>query len=98
MQQDGGDVSHELRVLSRVLRAAVEVLEAELVEGDAPDSDPTGEGEAANDPPRAAARAKRRKGVRPAYRPQGPVDEVSARRADEALKRAGLVPASPRRK
>ena len=62
--------------------------ESNLSAGSGPANDATVEGRP----------GKRRKGTRPVYRPQGPVDEVTARRADEVLKRAGLLPATPRRK
>ena len=98
-------MSRELRVLRNVLRAAVGVLEAELVEdapessdGDSPESGPGDSPQPANDDAAGAPRGKRRNGVRPVYRPQGPVDQVNARRADAALKRAGLFPVPPRRK
>jgi hypothetical protein len=98
-------MSHNLHALSLILRAAVLVLDAELVEdapvqsdGDAPESGPSNSSGPANDQDASEPQSKRRKGVRPAYRPQGPVDEVNARRADEALKRAGLLPVPPRRK
>lgn len=98
-------MSRELRVWRKVLRAAVDVLDAELDEdapeqfdGASPESSTRTRQEPANDLAAREPTGKRRKGVRPVYRPQGPVDEVSARRADEALKRAGLPRVPPRRK
>jgi hypothetical protein len=91
--------------LSMLLRAAVLLLESEegedasmQSESASPESEPsTGSGPApdaaAGEPP-----GRRRKSTRPMYRPQGPVDEVSARRADEALKQLGLLPVTPKRK
>lgn len=91
--------------LSMLLRAAALLLESEAgedapvqSEGASPESDPSTGSGPANDPAAGGPPGKRRKGTRAVYRPQGPVDEVSARRADTALKRAGMIPVTPRRK
>ena len=91
--------------LSMLLKAAVLLLESEEGDGASLQSESassesgpsTGSGPA-DDPTASDPPGRRRKGTRAAYRPQGPVDEVSARRADEALKRAGLLPISPKKK
>jgi hypothetical protein len=67
-------------------------------EGDAPESGPSTDSGPAKDPAAGGPPGKRRKGTRTVYSPQGPVDEVSARRADAALKRAGMFPVTPRKK
>ena len=81
--------------LVKAFRAMADVLESELRE-QAPasvrSSPPAND--AATTGPRTPnlGEPKRRQGVRPVYRPQGPIDEVSTKRADEALKRRGLLP------
>ena len=85
-------MSRELsaRTVTRALRAAADVIEADA------DADE----EVAMQPDQdldLPASGKRRKAVRPAYRPTGPVDELSARRADTALTRAGILPGMPKR-
>jgi hypothetical protein len=81
--------------LVKAFRAMADVLEAELREQEPasvrlapPANDSVVTGPAAPRP----GEPKRRQGVRPVYRPQGPIDEVSAKRAEEALKRRGLLP------
>lgn len=90
--------------LTMLLHAAALLAEAELVEdelvrseGASPESGSSIGSGPANDPPAGGPPGKRRKGARGVHRPQGPVDEVSARRADEVLKRAGLLPVTPRK-
>jgi len=80
--------------LIKAIRAMADTLEAELGEQE---SVRAPEPRASNDPGEAPAEgSKKRRGARPVYRPQGPVDELSAKRAEEALKRRGLLP-GPRR-
>ena len=97
-------MSHKV-ALSMLLRAAVLLLESEegedasvQSESDSPESGPSTGSGPPNDPAAGEPPGRRRKGARTVYRPQGPVDEVSARRADEALKRAGMFPVTPRKK
>ena len=97
-------MSHKL-ALSMLLRAAVLLLESEegedapvQSESTSPESGASAGSGPANDPSADGSPGKRRKGTRDAYRPQGPVDEVSARRAEQALKRAGVLPVTPRKK
>ncbi len=91
--------------LTMLLHAAALLAEAELVEDELVRSEGASSESGSsigsgppNDPPAGGPPGKRRKGTRAVYRPQGPVDEVSARRADAALKRAGMIPVTPRRK
>jgi len=92
--------------LSMLMQAAALLAEAELVEDErvksesvSPESGPSTGSGPANDPPAAGGPpGKRRKGTRAVYRPQGPVDEVSARRAEQALKRVGQFPVTPPKK
>lgn len=97
--------------LSMILRAAALLLESEYEEesmtseGSSADSGPSDSGPPksrastgggpTNDPAADGPHGKRRKGQRIVYRPQGSVDEVSARRAEEVLKQRGLVPTTP---
>ncbi len=94
-------MSHKL-ALSMILKAAALLLESECTEemplqseGASPESAPSPGSGPANDPAAGGPPGKRRKGARIVYCPQGPVDDVSARRADAALKRAGLLPVNP---
>ncbi len=73
--------SKYLRALINAHRAFADTLEAEL----------------ANDvevpaPPPSPAPSRPRKPVRAPYRPSGPVSEVDAQRADDALRRANIFP------
>ena len=82
--------------LVKAIRAMADVLESELREQAPASVRPT---PAANDSVDTSPGApnpsepKRRQGMRPVYRPQGPIDELSTKRADDALKRRGLLPA-----
>jgi hypothetical protein len=101
---EAGDGMKRKLALTMLLQAAALLAEAELVEdglvrseGASPESGSSIGSGPANDPPAGGPPGKRRKGARGVHRPQGPVDEVSARRADEVLKRAGLLPVTPRK-
>lgn len=79
--------------LVKAFRAMADVLETELQEQEPTSSLLTsGDNDTeVNKPERSPGEPKRR-AERPTYRPQGPVDELSVKRADEALKRRGLLP------
>ena len=101
---EAGDGMKRKLALTMLLQAAALLAEAELVEdglvrseGASPESGSSIGSGPANDPPAGGPPGKRRKGARGVHRPEGPVDEVSARRADEVLKRAGLLPVTPRK-
>lgn len=82
--------------LVKAFRAMADVLESELREQE-PTSAllPSAANDSVANSPGAPSPGgpKRRSGVRPVYRPQGPSDELSTKRADDALKRRGLLPA-----
>ena len=81
--------------LVKAIRAMADVLESELRE-QAPasvrSSPPANDSVTPSPRSPSLGEPKRRQGARPVYRPQGPIDEVSTKRADEALKRRGLLP------
>ena len=81
--------------LVKAFRAAADVLEYELREQESARAHlPSAANDSVANSPVAPSpgEPKRRQGVRPVYRPQGPIDEVSTKRADDALKRRGLLP------
>ncbi len=78
------------RSVVRALRAAADVLEADC--DLQPDESAPVETNVGSAEPR-----KPRKAERPPYRPEGPVDEVSAKRAQNLLRRAGVV-STPRKR
>ena len=80
--------------LLKAIRAMADVLESELQEQELASALPSA---SANDsvgekPTNPSPAERKRQGIRPAYRPQGPIDELSARRAEDALKRRGILP------
>jgi hypothetical protein len=81
--------------LVKAFRAMADVLESELREQEPASAhlpSAANDSVANNSGDTSPAEPKRRSGVRPVYRPQGPIDELSTKRADDALKRRGLLP------
>ncbi len=81
--------------LVKAFRAMADVLESELREqepGSVHLPSAANDSVANNSGATSLGEPKRRSGVRPVYRPQGPIDELSTKRADDALKRRGLLP------
>jgi hypothetical protein len=80
--------------LVKAFRAMADVLESELQEQE-PSSSLLTSGvndSVVNKPEAPSPGEPKRRAERPVYRPQGPIDELSAKRADDALKRRGLLP------